>query len=90
MSPSWAEPVSKVLPDHAYARNATTIRQVEHLIGRQATLAELRYLLHRHAHSCATKDDLVQCWSQAAGRDLQEWAAETLIPIAADESEEAP
>jgi aminopeptidase N len=86
----WAEPVSQVLPDHAYARNAATIRQVEHLIRRQAMLAGLRDLLHRHAHGCATKDDLVQCWSQAAGRDLREWAAETLLPTAADESEQAP
>jgi aminopeptidase N len=86
----WEASVSKVLPDHAYAHDATAIRQLEDLIGRQALLAGLRDLLHRHPHSCATKDDLVQYWSRAAGRDLREWAAEMLVPAAVDESEEAP
>lgn len=86
----WAALVSRALPDHAYARDAATIRQVEHLIRGQAVLAGLRDLLHRHAHGCATKDDLVQCWSRAAGRDLREWAAKTLLPTAANESGEAP
>lgn len=82
----WAAPVSKDLPDDAYARDAETIRQLEHLIGRPATLAGLRDLLHRHAHGSATQDDLIQCWSRAAGRDLHEWAGQTLIPAAEDGS----
>lgn len=86
----WAEPVSKVLPDHGYARNAATVRQVEHLIGRPAMLAGLRELLHRHAHGCAAKDDLVRYWSRAAGRNLRAWAADTLIPAAADDTEDEP
>jgi aminopeptidase N len=85
----WEASVSKVLPDHGYARDATTIRQLEGLIGRQALLAGLRDMLHR-PHSSATKDDLIQCWSRAAGHDLREWAAETLVPTAVDEKEEAP
>jgi aminopeptidase N len=32
------------------------------------------------AHGNAAKADLVRCWLQASGRDLGEWAAETLIP----------
>ena len=80
----WAAAASKDLPDDAYARNAATIRQLEHLTGRPAVLAGLRNLLHRHAHSSATKDDLIQCWSRAAGRDLHEWAATTLTPAAED------
>jgi aminopeptidase N len=86
----WAEAASKALPDHAYAANATTIRQLEHLIGRQAVLKGFSDLLHRHAHGSATKDDLVQCWSRAAARDLREWAAEALIPITANAGEAAP
>jgi aminopeptidase N len=78
----WAASVSEVLPDHAYAPDAATIRRLEGLIGRQAVLAGLRDLLHRHPHSFATQDDLVRCWSRAAGRDLREWAAETLVPTA--------
>jgi aminopeptidase N len=86
----WAVSVSEVLPDHAYASDAATIRQLEHLIGRQAVLAGLGDLLHRHAHGSASRESLVECWSMAAGRDLSEWAAETLIPTAPNESEEAP
>jgi aminopeptidase N len=86
----WAASVSEALPDHAYASDAATIRQLEHLIGRQALLAGLGNLLHRHAHGCATRDNLVRCWSTAAGRDLREWAAETLIPAAPAKSKEAP
>lgn len=82
----WAAPVSKVLPDDAYARDAAAVQQLEHLIGRPAVLAGLRDLLHRHAHGSATKDDLIQCWSRAAGRDLHEWAAKTLTPAAENDS----
>jgi aminopeptidase N len=49
----------------------------------------LRDLLHRHAHGSATKDDLVQCWSVASGRDLREWAARRLIPATSDEGDES-
>ena len=86
----WAPATSQTLPDHAYARDAAAVRQLEGLIGRQAVLNGLRDLLHRHAHGCATKDDLVQCWSRASGRDLREWAADTLIPTTSDENEKTP
>jgi aminopeptidase N len=76
----WAAPVSRALPDDAYARNADTIRQLEHLIGRHAVLAGLGDLLNRHAYGDATQDDLIQCWSRAARRDLHQWAATTLRP----------
>jgi aminopeptidase N len=78
----WAEPVSAALPDHGYASDATTIRHLERLIGRQAVLDGLGNLLRRHAHGHGTKDDLVQYWSQAAGRNLRHYAADTLKPAA--------
>ena len=76
----WAAATSVTLPDHAYAGNAAAIRQLETLIGWRAVMLGLGSLLQRHPHSAATKDDLVRCWSQATGRDLRTWAAETLIP----------
>jgi len=81
----WAAATSVTLPDHAYARNAAAIRQLETLIGWRAVMLGLGSLLQRHPHSAATKDDLVRCWSQATGRDLRTWAAETLIPAACPE-----
>jgi aminopeptidase N len=86
----WEAAVSQTLPDHAYAGDAATIRQLERLIGRPAVLTGLHDLLRHHAHSHASKDDLVRCWSRAAGRDLRPWAAEMLRPTPADDSEEAP
>jgi aminopeptidase N len=76
----WAESTSPTLPDHSYAGDAAAIRQLETLIGRQAIILGLGSLLRRHAHSTATKDDLIRGWSQASGRDLRTWAAKTLIP----------
>jgi aminopeptidase N len=84
----WAARVSQALPDHAYADNAATIKQLERLIGRPAVLKGLRELMHRHPHGCATKDDLVGCWSRASGRDLGGWAADTLIPVAPTKSQD--
>ena len=86
----WEDAVSQTLPDHAYASDAAKIRQLERLIGRPAVLTGLHDLLRLHAHSHASKDDLVQCWSRAAGRDLRQWGAGTLMPAQADDSEEAP
>ena len=78
----WAGPVSTALPDHGYASNAETIRQLETLIGRRAVLTGLGELLRQHAHGLVTKEDLVQEWSHAAGRDLRQYAASTLKPTA--------
>jgi aminopeptidase N len=80
----WAPAVSQAMLDHAYAPNAAKIRQLEELIGRPAVLTGLRELLRRHAHSCATKDDLVHYWSRASGTNLRSWATETLKPAATD------
>jgi len=85
----WAPAVSADLPDHAYAGDAATVRQLEKLIERQAVLDGLGELLRRHAHGCATKDDLVRCWSRASGRDLRPWAAGALMPTARDETGES-
>lgn len=86
----WAPAVSQALPDHAYAPNAGTIRQLEELIGRQALLDGLRELFRRHAHGCATKDDLVRYWSRTSGSNLRSWAADTLRPNTTDKSDKAP
>ncbi len=86
----WAEPVSLALPDHGYASDAAPIRQLETLIGRQAVLNGLGNLLRHHAHGHASKDDLVQCWSQAAGRDLRQYAAGTLKPAAKADGQKTP
>jgi aminopeptidase N len=86
----WAPAVSQAMPDHAYAPNAAKIRQLDDLIGRQAVLTGLRELLRRHAHGCATKDDLVHYWSQASGINLRSWATEMLRPAAADKGGDAP
>lgn len=76
----WEAAASQALPDRSYASNAATIKQLERLIDKQAVHAGLRDLLRRHAHGHVSKDDLVQCWSRAASRDLGRWAAESLIP----------
>jgi aminopeptidase N len=86
----WAELVSATLPDHAYASDAETIRQLEVLIGRQALLTGLGTLLRRHAHGHATKDDLVQDLSRAARRDLRQYAADTLSPTAKTSEQKTP
>ncbi len=67
-------------PDRGYADDAAAVSQLETLIGRQAVMRGLGSLLRHHAHGSVTKDDLVRSWSQASGRDLRTWAAETLIP----------
>jgi aminopeptidase N len=84
----WAPSVSRELPDHAYAGDAATARQLEALIGRQAVLDGLGDLMRHHAHGCATKDDLVESWSRASGRDLHRWAGEVLVPTPRNEGDE--
>jgi aminopeptidase N len=79
---TWRADTSQTLPDHAYAKDAATIKKLEAVIGTQAMLNGLRDLLRRHAHGCATKDDLVECWSQASGHNIRGWAADTLISAA--------
>ncbi len=76
----WAPAVSQALPDHAYASDAAKIRRLEKLIGRPAVLDGLNELLRRHAHGCATTDDLVRYWSRASGSNLRSWATQTLRP----------
>jgi aminopeptidase N len=86
----WAEPVSLDLPDHGYASDAAAIRQLETLIGRRAVLNGLGNLLRHHAHGYAAKDDLVRYWSNAAGRDLRQYAAGTLKPTAKADGQKTP
>jgi aminopeptidase N len=81
----WEASISQMLPDHAYIKYAAPVRQLAELIGRQAVLSGLSSLMHDYTHGCITKDDLIRCWSRASGRDLREWAAETLLPAANEE-----
>jgi aminopeptidase N len=74
----WDGPVAAGLPDHGYAGNAAVIRELDLLIGRDAVLAGLGSFLRRHPHGQATRDDLVDCWSQHSGRDLRDWSAARL------------
>ena len=78
----WSASTSQALPDHGYAEDAATVRKLEAVIGKQAILNGLHDLLRRHAYGCATRDDLVECWSRASGHTPRGWAAGTLIPAA--------
>jgi aminopeptidase N len=84
----WDASTSQTLPDHAYVKYAAPIRQLAELISTQAVLDGLSSLLHDHTHGCFTKGDVIRSWSRASGRDLREWAAETLTPAAGED--EAP
>jgi aminopeptidase N len=86
----WSADTSRTLPDHGYARYAAPLKQLETMIGKPAVMDGLGDLLRHHANETVTKDDLVQCWSRASGRNLRKWAAETLTTAAKDGSEEAP
>jgi hypothetical protein len=76
----WTASTSPTLPDHGYASDAAAIRLLEPLIGRQAVLDGLSDLLHGHIDGNAVTENLVECWSRVSGRDLRNWAAQTLIP----------
>ena len=76
----WAESVSAVLPDHGYVNDAEQIRRLEARIGRRAVMRGLGTLLHGQGGGTATKAELVRCWSNESGRELDAWAAETLVP----------
>lgn len=77
---------SETLPDHAYAKNAAPIKQLETMIGRQAVMDGIGYLLRHHANRTVTKDLLARCWSLASGQDLREWAANHLALAPPDEA----
>jgi aminopeptidase N len=79
-STPWAPETEASLPDHAYAKNAALLRQLEELIGRPALMNGLAALMRRYSHATITRDDLVRSWSQSSGADLRPWAAETLVP----------
>jgi aminopeptidase N len=78
-SAPWAPETSASLPDHAYAKDAEVLRQLEELIGRPALMNALAALMRRHSHRTISRDDLVRSWSQSSGKDLRSWAAETLV-----------
>jgi aminopeptidase N len=79
-STPWAPETSASLPDHAYAKNAALLRQLEERIGRPALMNGLANLMRRYKHATVSTDDLVRSWSQTSGEDLRSWAAETLVP----------
>ena len=84
-SAPWAPDTSASLPDHAYAKDAELLRQLEQLIGRPALMNALAALMRRHSHGTISRDDLVRSWSQSSGKDLRSWAAETLVPTSQPE-----
>jgi aminopeptidase N len=65
-------------PAITYTKGAAVIRQLGALIGDDAMNAGLTDYLTRFGGSTTMLDDLVGCWSRAAGRDLAGWAQEWL------------
>lgn len=61
-----------------YAKGASVIRQAAALIGDPVLLSGLGDYLTRFGGRTARLDDMVGCWSRAAGRDLSGWASEWL------------
>jgi aminopeptidase N len=62
-----------------YIKGAAVVRQLDALIGRQAVIAGLTdYLTRYAARGTGRLEDLVACWSRAAGRDLSGWADDWL------------
>ena len=83
-----SEPVSSPVVDvtHAldrppvftYTKGAFAVRQLAALIGGTVLYAALTDYLTRFAGGSATLEDMVGCWSRAAGRDLTGWADQWL------------
>jgi aminopeptidase N len=82
----WNAATSRTLPDHAYAKYAAPLKQLETMIGKQAVMDGLGHLLRQHANETVTKDDLARSWSLASSQDLREWAANQLVPGPPDEA----
>jgi len=62
-----------------YCKGAAAVRQLAALIGDDALRAGLgEYMREFGGRRVADLEDLVGCWSRAAGRDLAEWAQEWL------------
>jgi aminopeptidase N len=61
-----------------YAKGASVIRALGALIGDQALRAGLGTYLRRFGPGSATLDDLIECWSQASGRELAGWGDQWL------------
>jgi aminopeptidase N len=82
-SAALADPAAApALPGRAYGGYAAVISQLEAMIGADAVIGGLGGFLRQHAHACAPVGELVCCWSEAAGRDLGDWARESLRPPA--------
>jgi len=82
----WSSDTSRTLPDHAYAKNAAQLKQLETIVGRRAVMDGIGELLRHHANGTVTKDDLVRFWSLTSGQDLREWAADQLTPAPRDKA----
>ncbi len=65
-------------PALTYAKGTAVIRQLAALIGDGALRAGLADYMRRFGGGTASLDDLIGCWSRAAGRDLGGWAQEWL------------
>lgn len=66
-------------PGITYIKGAAVVRQLSALIGDAAVDAGVTAYLRGYADAgTACTDDLVRCWSAAAGRDLSGWAQDWL------------
>jgi aminopeptidase N len=79
----WDASLSRTLPDHEYVKHTAPVRQLAELIGTQAVIDGLTGLMRDRPYACVTKGDVVRSWSRAGGRDLRDWAAETLVAATA-------
>lgn len=61
-----------------YSKGASVVRQFGALIGPDALHAGLHDYMTRYGPGTAAMDDIVACWSRAAGRDLAGWADQWL------------
>ena len=84
-TPPVASPVTTMAealdrpPAITYSKGAALVRQLSALIGDAAVDAGLTEYLRGFARGgTACTDDLVGCWSRAAGRDLSGWARQWL------------
>jgi aminopeptidase N len=76
----WSAGTSILLPDHAYAKDAAKLKQLDTMIGQPAVMQGLGDLLRRHTNAIVSQDDLVRAWSRASGQDLGAWARDQLRP----------
>ena len=61
-----------------YAKGASALKQLRHLLGEENFRTGVRNYLRRYAYKNATLDDFIGSLSQAAHRDLSQWTQQWL------------